>query len=101
MSDMNATVEQIQKDLGEYLHRVRDGETVVVFEGDDAVAELRPIPPEPSLNREREPERAGQDAPAPAEGRRRPIGLAKGEFVVPDDFDDPLPDDILDLFEGK
>lgn len=30
-----------------------------------------------------------------------PIGLAKGEFVVPDDFDDPLPDDILDLFEGK
>lgn len=27
-----------------------------------------------------------------------PIGLAKGEFVVPDDFNDPLPDEILDLF---
>lgn len=26
----------------------------------------------------------------------RPYGLAAGEFVVPDDFDDPLPDDILD-----
>jgi len=30
----------------------------------------------------------------------RPIGLCKGEFVVPDDFDDPLPSDLLDLFEG-
>jgi hypothetical protein len=30
-----------------------------------------------------------------------PIGLAKGEFVVPDDFNDPLPDQILDLFEPK
>lgn len=25
----------------------------------------------------------------------RPYGLAKGEFVVPDDFNDPLPDDLL------
>lgn len=30
-----------------------------------------------------------------------PIGLAKGEFVVPDDFNEPLPDEILDLFEAK
>ena len=31
----------------------------------------------------------------------RPSGLAKGEFIVPDDFNAPLPDEILDLFEGK
>ncbi|SRR5258706_8987045 len=31
----------------------------------------------------------------------RPFGLAKGEFVVPDEFDDPLPNDLLDAFEGK
>lgn len=31
----------------------------------------------------------------------RPFGLAKGVFVVPDNFDDPLPEDILVLFEGK
>ncbi|MBR8832287.1 MAG: hypothetical protein N5P05_001995 [Chroococcopsis gigantea SAG 12.99] len=30
-----------------------------------------------------------------------PAGLAKGQFVVPDDFNAPLPDDILDLFEPK
>jgi antitoxin (DNA-binding transcriptional repressor) of toxin-antitoxin stability system len=31
----------------------------------------------------------------------RPVGLAAGELVVPDDFDDPLPDDLLDAFEGR
>jgi hypothetical protein len=31
----------------------------------------------------------------------RPIGLAKGQFTVPDDFNAPLPEDILQAFEGK
>ena len=35
------------------------------------------------------------------ENKPLPIGLAKGEFVVPDDFNDPLPDEILNLFEPK
>lgn len=34
------------------------------------------------------------------QNKQRPIGLAKGEFVVPDDFNDPLPDEILDLFNN-
>lgn len=29
----------------------------------------------------------------------RPFGLSKGNFVVPEDFDAPLPDEILDGFE--
>ncbi len=33
--------------------------------------------------------------------QRRPFGLCAGEFVVPDDFDDPLPEDILRDFEGQ
>lgn len=32
-------------------------------------------------------------------GNRR-YGLAKGQFTVPDDFDAPLPDEILESFEG-
>jgi hypothetical protein len=32
---------------------------------------------------------------------KRPYGLAKGLFKVPADFDDPLPDDIIRLFEGE
>lgn len=31
----------------------------------------------------------------------RPFGLCAGEFIVPDDFDEPLPDHILDAFEGS
>ena len=76
---MNATVDEVEKHPGEYLDRVLEGETVVVFRDDRAVAEIRPL----------------KAAVGP-----RPIGLAAGEFVVPDDFDDPLPDDLLDAFEG-
>lgn len=33
--------------------------------------------------------------------RRRPVlGIDVGRFEVPDDFDAPLPDEILDLFES-
>ena len=31
----------------------------------------------------------------------RPIGLAKGQFTVPDDFNAALPEDVLQTFEGK
>lgn len=31
----------------------------------------------------------------------RPVGLAAGEFTVPDDFDDPLPEEIIRGFEGR
>ncbi len=29
----------------------------------------------------------------------RPFGLSKGDFVVPDDFDAPLPEEVLASFE--
>jgi hypothetical protein len=31
----------------------------------------------------------------------RPFGLAAGEFVVPDDFDAPLPEKVLAAFESE
>jgi antitoxin (DNA-binding transcriptional repressor) of toxin-antitoxin stability system len=77
---MNVTVEEVEKHPHEYLHRVLEGETLVLFREEQPVAEIRPVATEPGL---------------------RPFGLAKGEFVVPDDFDAPLPDDVLDPFEGK
>ena len=33
--------------------------------------------------------------------QQRPIGLAQGQFTVPDDFNAPLPEDVLQAFEGK
>ena len=31
----------------------------------------------------------------------RPFGLCAGEFTVPANFDEPLPEEILSAFEGK
>ncbi|HXH94551.1 MAG TPA: type II toxin-antitoxin system Phd/YefM family antitoxin [Thermoanaerobaculia bacterium] len=77
---MNVSVEEVTRDPEGFLHRVIEGETLVVTQHDRPVAEIRPI-----------------------EGvrRPRPFGLAAGSFVVPDDFDDPLPADLLDAFEGR
>jgi hypothetical protein len=38
--------------------------------------------------------------PAPL-SQPRPIGLAKGQFTVPDDFNAPLPEDVSQTFEGR
>lgn len=32
--------------------------------------------------------------------KRRKLGTLAGQFRVPDDFDGPLPDEIVDAFEG-
>jgi prevent-host-death family protein len=32
---------------------------------------------------------------------RRVLGVLKGSLVIPDDFDAPLPDDVLARFEGE
>lgn len=63
------------------MDRVEAGERLVVVRGGRPVAELRPIP---------------FVQPGP-----RPFGLCAGEFKVPDDFDAPLPEEILREFEGR
>jgi prevent-host-death family protein len=37
----------------------------------------------------------------PRRSKKRQLGTDRGRFVVPEDFDEPLPDDLLDAFEGK
>jgi prevent-host-death family protein len=32
---------------------------------------------------------------------KRPLGVLKGKIKIADDFDAPLPEDILSLFEGQ
>lgn len=77
---MNVTVDDLQRDPLQYLRRVEAGETIVIVRQDKAIAELKPITTNNQL---------------------RPFGLCAGEFTVPDDFDDPLPEDMLRAFEGK
>jgi prevent-host-death family protein len=78
---MNAiSLQDLQRDPEALLDRVEAGESLVVSRDGRPVAELRPIP-------------SPQTTP-------RPFGLAAGSFVVPDDFDSPLAEDLLREFEG-
>lgn len=45
-----------------------------------------------------------EDEPAPpplTPSPKRTLGALRGQFTVPDDFDAPLPEDILRAFEGE
>ena len=75
---MKVTIDEIQRDPLQYLRRVEAGETIVIIRQDKAIAELKPIT-----------------------NQLRPFGLCAGEFTVPNDFDAPLPEDIVSAFEGK
>ena len=77
---LSVDINEMQRDLLNCLSRVRAGETVVIVQEGSPIMELKPI--------------------AAAEINRRPFGLAAGEFSVPDDFDAPLPEDVLRRFEG-
>jgi len=77
---LSVTVDEIQRDPSKYLRQVEAGETFVILQADKAIAELRAIASSKQL---------------------RPFGLCAGEFTVPDDFDAPLPEDLLSAFEGK
>ena len=74
-------LEDIQQDLSTYLQRVEAGETLVIIRAGKPVAEVKPI--------------------VPRVESLRPFGLCAGEFTVPEDFDAPLPEDILNAFEAK
>jgi len=77
---IQVSVEEIQLEFSAYLKRVEAGETLVIMRAGQPVAEVKPV---------------GADAKT-----LRPFGLCAGEFVVPDDFDAPLPEDLLNAFEG-
>lgn len=76
------TLEDIQRDLVGYLHRVQEGETLVVTEANNPLVEIKPAG---HTDNQAQP--------------LRPFGLCAGEFTVPDDFDAPLPEEILQEFE--
>lgn len=76
-------IEEAAADLRGWIERARAGEDVVLVEGGQERARLVPVRAD---ERRREP---------------RQLGRLDGMCKIPDDFDAPLPDDILDLFEGR
>lgn len=73
-------VERAKAELPSLLDRAQAGEEIFIARDGRSVARLVPC--------------------AGPEGKRK-FGSMKGQLVVPDSFFDPLPDDELDLWEGK
>ena len=71
-------VHEAKTHLSRYLVRIEQGETIVLCRRDKPIAEIRPLRAE-----RREP---------------RPIGGCEGQFSIPPEFFDPLPDEILSYF---
>ena len=71
-------VHEAKTNLSRLLKRVASGEEVVIARAGHPIARLVPI--------------------APSTGERV-LGFEKGKFVVPEDFDAPLPEEILAEFE--
>jgi prevent-host-death family protein len=74
---MEVNIHEAKTHLSRLLERVAMGEEVIIAKAGTPVAKLVPI---------KQTKRGFQ------------FGSAKGEFVVPDDFNDPLPKEIEDLF---
>ena len=71
---------QAKSQLSKLLERASKGEEVVIARAGKPVARLV----------------AYEEKATPRE-----LGWLKGKIVVAENFDDPLPDDLLDAFEGK
>jgi antitoxin (DNA-binding transcriptional repressor) of toxin-antitoxin stability system len=74
------SVEQLVNDPMGLIACVEAGEPFVITRNGQPIAEVVPF--------------------VDAKKKMRPAGLCKGQFVVPDDFDDPLPEEILREFYG-
>jgi prevent-host-death family protein len=74
---MEVNIHEAKTHLSRLLERVAMGEEVIIAKAGKPVAKLVPLEKRP---------------------KNRCLGSAKGEFTVPDDFNDPLPKEIEDLF---
>jgi antitoxin (DNA-binding transcriptional repressor) of toxin-antitoxin stability system len=74
-------IHEAKTHLSRYLSRLGEGEQILLCKRNVPVAEIRAV---------EQPRKT-----------RRPVGLAKGRFEVPPKFFEPLPDDLINAFEGK
>jgi len=78
---LRVNVHDAKTHFSKYLNRVAKGETIIVCRRNIPIAEIRRV---------HEPRRAP-----------RPIGIDQGAFEIPPEFYEPLPPDLLALFNGE
>ena len=74
------SITEAKAQFSKLLRRVAAGEEITITKRGVPVARLVPVQAQ--------------------KGKRR-LGFYEGKLTIPDDFDAPLPDEILDAFEGK
>jgi prevent-host-death family protein len=79
-SMIRANIAEVKANLSSYMERVEGGEVIVVCRRNVPIAEIRPV----------------RKLPA----QPRPVGIDPG-MTIPPSFFEPLPDTLLDAFEGR
>jgi prevent-host-death family protein len=77
---IEVNIHEAKTNLSRLLSRVAAGEEVIIAKAGKPIARLVPF---------RKPK------------GKRPLGMDRGLFKVPEDFDAPLRDDLLAAFEGE
>ena len=75
------TIHEAKTHLSRLIEEVTAGEEVIISKAGKPVARLVRF----------------EEAKLP----KRKLGLLKGKLAIPDDFDSPMPDDLLAEFEGR
>ena len=75
------SIQEIQRDPMNFLRRIHAGEVLLLLSEGHMIAEVRPL--------------------AISNELQKPYGLCEGQFTVPSDFDDPLPEQLLRDFESS
>lgn len=73
-------VHEAKTQLSRLLDRAQEGEEFVIAKAGKPVARLGPLA---------------------RQVKKRRLGLLDGKLTIPDDFNDPLPDGVIEAFEGK
>jgi antitoxin (DNA-binding transcriptional repressor) of toxin-antitoxin stability system len=81
MTMIKINIYEAKMHLSRYLARLHKGEVILLCKRNVPVAEIRAV--------------------APSRTRKRPIGLAKKELVIPEAFFEPLPDEVIKGFLGE
>jgi prevent-host-death family protein len=73
-------VHEAKTHFSRLLDRAQEGEEFVIAKAGRPVARLGPLA---------------------RKGKKRRLGLLDGKFRIPDDFNEPLPDEVIAGFEGR
>ncbi|MGB0911381.1 MAG: type II toxin-antitoxin system Phd/YefM family antitoxin [Nitrospirales bacterium] len=78
---LKLNIHEAKTHLSRYLTKLKKGETIILCKRNEPIAEIRPLV------------RQGN--------KKRPIGLAKGQITISQEFFAPLPEELTDAFHGQ